>query len=136
MGKIFFLSVLIFLFTPILIAEIDQFGSCPILSSDPEMSSSSVGGVYKPASNSQGQYFKVLIVFAQFSDDTVPNDNWPLNQLPVYSNNLIDQTPSTNYRAGTLSDYWKKMSRGNLVTYDFIGDVYPELVMLPSAESY
>src|SRR5690606_17481183 len=78
-------------------------------------------------------FLRVLFVFAQFSDEVNQNTNWPLNQLPIFANDLIDQNLSLNYRQGTLSDYWRVMSHGN---FDFIGDVYPQLVILPSAYSY
>lgn len=146
MKKFLFTSLLMFLLNFSLSGQFDPDDRCPVLAEGSvrgtlrsgtigTMSLLQVGGTYKPASNSQTQneYFKVLIVFAQFSDENIQSTVWPLNQRPVYANNLVDQTRSSSYRAGTLSDYWKVMSHGN---FDFIGDVYPSLVILPSEASY
>ena len=142
MKKLVFISLSFLLFSVSLIGQFNQNEYCPVLSEDNKKIASrsvesllQVGGAYKPASNSQTQneYFKVLIVFAQFSDDIIQSSVWPLNQRPTYANNIIDQTKSSSYRSGTLSDYWKVMSHGN---FDFIGDVYSSLVVLPSKASY
>lgn len=92
-----------------------------------------VGGLYKPAVNAPGEYLRALIVFVQFDDDSVENSGWPRNELPIWNGDFIDSTPSSNYRDLTFSDYWKEMARGN---FDFIGDVYPNLVILPSEAYY
>jgi M6 family metalloprotease-like protein len=91
------------------------------------------GSLFKPAINSPGQQFRVLFVFVQFQGDTRTNTAWPLNQLPTWADDFIDSSPSSSYRDLTLSDYWKEMSMGN---YDFVGDVYPNLVILPPESQY
>jgi M6 family metalloprotease-like protein len=91
------------------------------------------GGLYKPSSNGQNEYMKVLVVFVQFQDDDRPDQTWPINQLPTWADDLIDSTPSTNYRELTISEYWQDMSMNN---FDFIGDVYPNLVIINSEQYY
>jgi hypothetical protein len=93
---------------------------------------SQTGGQYKPANNLPGQYLRVLVVFVQFQGDSRPNSNWNPNQLPNWANDFIDSQTASEYTDMTISDFWKEMSMGN---FDFIGDVYPELVTLPP-ESY
>lgn len=83
-----------------------------------------------------GEYFRVLIVFVQFQGDTRINEDWPLNQLPVWAdqaNEFIASSPSSSYPELTVSDYWKEMAQGN---FDFIGDIYQTLVMLPPESQY
>jgi M6 family metalloprotease-like protein len=91
------------------------------------------GSLFKPAENAPGQYFRALIVFAEFQgSDNWNVPHWAYGSLPDWANDFIDSSPSSNYRDLTFSDYWKQMSMGN---FDFIGDVYPIVVPLPS-ESY
>ncbi len=91
------------------------------------------GGLYKPSSNQPGEYFRTLFIFVQFEGDTRADAAWPLDSLPVWAYDFIDSSPSSNYRNITFSDYWADMSMDN---FDFIGDVYPELVILPSENYY
>lgn len=91
------------------------------------------GGKFKPSSNAPGQYFRILIVFAQFSGDTNYYGDWTYGQLPTYHNKIVDSLVASTYRAFTLSDYWKTMSLGN---FDIIGDVYPNLITLRSENWY
>lgn len=92
------------------------------------------GGLYKPSSNGANEYFKALIVFVQFDNTTKDpnNTSWEIDEMPVWANDIIDSSPSSSYSEFTLSDYWKTMSLGS---FDFIGDVYPNLVVINS-ESY
>ena len=86
--------------------------------------------------NGPGEYFRTLVVFVQFSGDTRTDDDWPLNNLPTWAdqaNEYIATSPSSSYPDMTVSDYWKQMAQGN---YDFIGDVYPNLVTLPAESLY
>lgn len=106
---------------------------CPLPSTvNFRAASSQTGGLYKPSSNLPGQYFRVLVVFVQFQGDNRPNSNWNPNQLPDWADEFIDPQTASEYTDMTISDFWKEMSMGN---FDFIGDVYPELVILPP-ESY
>lgn len=91
------------------------------------------GGKYKPSNNAPGQYYRILIVFAQFSNDTNYYSDWNYGQLPFYHNQIVDSIVSSTYRAFTLSDYWKTMSFGN---FDIIGDVFPDVVTLRSEQYY
>jgi hypothetical protein len=105
MKTINFFFVVFILFNFLLIAQFDPDETCPELTEDEERSSEQVGGVFKPASNDQNQYFRILIVFSQFEDDTVEDSNWPLNELPIYADDLLAQNLSGSYPSGTLSDY-------------------------------
>lgn len=106
---------------------------CPEVQVNKGAQEAQTGGIYKPASNAPGQYSRVLFVFAQFSGDNRTFHDWTYGQLPNYANQLVDSVTSSNYRALTLSDYWKTMARGN---YDIIGDVYPNVITLRSENWY
>jgi M6 family metalloprotease-like protein len=95
----------------------------------------STGGLYKPSTNGSGEYMKALVVFVQFNntDVDVNNSIWPKDQLPTWANNLISSSPSGSYPDFTISDYWKEMSTGS---FDFIGDVYPNLVTINTEDYY
>lgn len=113
-------------------AQTDYPFNCPILSPEQGAPFSQTGGKYKPSSNLPGQYFRVLVVFVQFEGDNRPNDDWSPGQLPNWADDFINSQTLSEYTDMTISDYWHEMSMGN---YDFIGDVYPQLVILPP-ESY
>ncbi len=93
------------------------------------------GGLYKPSSNGANEYMKTLVVFVQFdsTDVDVNNFTWPKDQLPTWANDLISSSPSSSYPDLTISDYWKDMSMGS---FDFIGDVYPNLVTINTEDYY
>ena len=93
------------------------------------------GGLYKPSSNGVNEYMKALVVFVQFDDTNVDiyNTTWPKDQLPTWADDLISSSPSSNYPDFTISDYWKEMSMGS---FDFIGDVYPNLVTINTEDYY
>lgn len=78
-------------------------------------------GKYKPAQTATGEYFRVLIVYAQFASDTKTDTEWPLNSLPTWANSIIASSVSSSYADQTLSDYFDEASLGK---FDFIGDVY------------
>lgn len=107
--------------------------SCPEVPLNKSAIEAQVGGKFKPSSNSPGQYFRILFVFAQFSGDTNYYSDWSYGQLPNYYNKIVDSVIASTYRAFTLSDYWKTMSFGN---FDIIGDVYPNLITLRSENWY
>ena len=90
-------------------------------------------GLYKPAQTPNGEYFRVLIVYAQFASDNTQDSVWPLNQLPNWANSIIATNVSSSYPEQTLSDYFDKASMGK---FDFIGDVYPNLIIVPTDMSY
>ena len=90
------------------------------------------GGRYKPAENESGEYFRALFVYVQFSGDTTDYTGWTHDELPDWADEFIDTSVISPYNDLTFSDYWDEMSQGN---FDFIGDVYPELVIL-RPESY
>lgn len=106
---------------------------CPDVEIASEAIEAQEGGLFKPSQNAPEEYFRVLFVFVEFANDTNNYSLWQSGQLPTYAYNLVDSLPSSNYRSFTMSDYWKVMSRGN---FDFIGDVYPNLITLNSKEYY
>lgn len=132
-----FTSLLVFLsilFLSEIYSQTDDF-KCGLIDNSREQGLIQTGSLYKPVMNGPGEYFRVLVVFVQFSGDTRTDAGWPLNQLPVWANQaneFIASSPSSSYPDMTVSDYWKQMAQGN---YDFIGNVYPNLVTL-SPESY
>jgi M6 family metalloprotease-like protein len=131
---LFLIFIIIIMIIPSTPQNYEEF-ICPELSVNPREDQSQTGGLFKPASNLPGQYFKVYFVFVQFEGDTRPNPYWQPGSLPNWALDFIDSdpvSPGNEYRDMTLSDYWKEMSIG---IFDFIGDVYPELVILPP-ESY
>ncbi len=91
------------------------------------------GGRYKPSANAPGQFMRALIVFVQFDDDNTPVTNWSKGSMPTWANDLIDNTASSSYSNLTISDYFKDMSDGD---FDFIGDIYPNLISLPTTKAY
>jgi hypothetical protein len=91
------------------------------------------GGKFKPSETGSGEYFRILIVFAQFADDNEIFSGWTSGELPDWADEFIDDESGSTYTDLTMSDYWDEMSQGN---FDFIGDVYPELVSLPAGSTY
>ncbi|RKY93547.1 MAG: hypothetical protein DRQ13_09310 [Ignavibacteriae bacterium] len=128
---IFFLTVLLIFTTSINAQSEYEELICPDLSNGEE--SSQEGGRFKPSENDAGEYFRALIVFVQFQDDERTNTNWPLDELPNWADDFIDDEVLSTYTDSTFSDYWDEMSQDN---YDFIGDVYPDLVILGDEEDY
>lgn len=92
-----------------------------------------LGGQHKPASHAPGEYFRILIVFAEFANDTYNYSDWEYGELPDYSNILIADEVSASYQTMSMSEYWKEMSMGN---YDVIGDIYPAVIRLNSEDYY
>jgi M6 family metalloprotease-like protein len=88
---------------------------------------------------------RVLIVFVQFQDDTFdtpsciadPTNGWPssLHTIPNWAtgNNLVHSATAPSYTSGSLSHFYDVMSNGS---FDFIGDVYPQLYLTPQPKSY
>jgi hypothetical protein len=91
------------------------------------------GGKYKPSANAPGEYMRALVVYVQFSIDTNPVTDWPSGQLPSWAYNIFDSQTATTYSFGNISDYFKKMSKGD---FDFIADVHPNLITLPLHKHY
>jgi hypothetical protein len=110
-----------------------EYYNCPEVQVNRNAQEAQFGGLYKPSITERGQYFRVLFVFAQFSDDNRTFPDWTYGQLPTYAYNIVDSVVADNYRSFTLSDYWKKMARGS---YDLIGDVYPQVITLRSEDWY
>ncbi len=94
-----------------------------------------IGGLYKPAKNGINEYLKALVVFVQFDGTTedINNSAWKKDEMPNWANNIIAPNKSNNYPEFSLSDYWSKMSVGS---FDFIGDVYPNLVIINTEDYY
>jgi M6 family metalloprotease-like protein len=90
--------------------------------------------------------FRVLIVFVQFQDDVFdgpPNcvanqtNGWPssTHALPTWATGttFIHSQTAAQYTAGSLSHFYDLMSNGS---FDFIGDVYPQVYVTPQPKSY
>lgn len=92
-----------------------------------------IGGKYKPSSNSQGEYFRALYVFAQFASDTKVIPNWPKNSLPAWAYSFIDQAVAENYSQFTVSEYFDVMSEDD---FDFIGDIHPNIITVQQNKSW
>lgn len=90
-------------------------------------------GKYKPSQNNPGEFLRALVVFVQFSNDKSDVINWQSGKLPNYANNIFDDKVSKKYRDSTVSDYFSKMSNGK---FDFIADVYPELIRIDKDTTY
>lgn len=131
MKKISLILVLVFYFLPNYI--LSQIDPIPCETTTASGSAATSWGRYKPAQNSSGEYFRVLIAFAQFATDATQNSDWPLNQLPNWANSFIASTVSGSYANETISDYFDKASVGK---FDFIGDVYPNLITISTNKSY
>jgi len=78
-----------------------------------------------------GQFYRVLILYVAFRDDSATTNwnIWPARSKPVnpYTNNgrLIDTSELSNYTEYTYSKWFQEMSRDS---FDFIGDeVYVDL---------
>ena len=97
----FLLLFLLFSFS--LVAQ-DLSITCNMSAGTPSTPYAATGGKYKPSANASGQYFRVLIIFAQFASDNQSISNWPKNSLPDWASNIIDQNPSSSYRSNTISD--------------------------------
>ncbi|NCS88187.1 MAG: hypothetical protein AUK34_12135 [Ignavibacteria bacterium CG2_30_36_16] len=106
---------------------------CPVVQVDKSAEYAQVGGIFKPSQNAPGEFLRVLIVFAEFEDDTNEYTTWDYGELPFYANSILDASPSSTYTPFTLSDYWKTMSMGN---FDIIGDIYPEVIRINSEAYY
>lgn len=92
-----------------------------------------VGEKLKPSITLPNQYIKVLIIFAEFANDTRSFSDWQYGQLPSYSNKLLSETIQSNYKPLSISDYWDKMSLGKC---DIIGDVFPSIIRINSVSYY
>jgi hypothetical protein len=77
---------------------------------------------------------RVLVVDVLFSDDTTSSDSWPSGQLPGGYARIIAPANSASHPTWTLSDYYRKMSKGTEITeLNLIGDVYYALVWVPNS---
>ncbi|HZW38418.1 MAG TPA: hypothetical protein VFF33_03875 [Ignavibacteriaceae bacterium] len=90
-------------------------------------------GRFKPSQNNSDEYLRALVIFVQFSNDNSDVINWPSGKLPNYANNIFDNKVGKKYRDSTVSDYFSKMSNGK---FDFIADVYPDLVRVEKDSTY
>ncbi len=132
--KIFMKNFLIFIFFSYFLFAQVPVTKCDMTANIPQGTVyATTGGMYKPSANAPGQYFRILIVFAQFESDITDISNWQKGSLPSWANNLIDQAPSSSYRNNTISDYFKKLSGGN---FDTIGDIYPSIITVPINQNY
>ncbi len=84
---------------------------------------------YKPFQTNNDEYFKALIIFAQFEDDTASNYRWPPGKLPRWAENFTSEETGTF----SLSEYYRVMSSGR---FKFIADYYDSLVFIPGREKF
>lgn len=91
------------------------------------------GGKFKPSANASGQFFRILFVFAQFQSDTTVIPGWQKGSLPDWASTVIDTAPASSYRQYTISDYFKRMSKGQ---FDFIGDIHPNIITVQTNKEY
>jgi len=100
---------------------------CPLDSINPVIapSQNGVGGFYKPHRTdiSNGNpapsqaTFNIIIVFAQFPDESIQSSDWPIDSIPKYMNSLL--APSKN----SSGNYWDRYSSTN----EILSDYYQEL---------
>jgi hypothetical protein len=93
-------------------------------------SSSLVGGLYKPHRTDltggipslPNARLNILIVFVQFSNETIQSSEWPIGDTPVYKNDLLAlaKEASGNYwdryneNTDILSDWFQEVSKGRM----------------------
>jgi hypothetical protein len=133
--KIFIITLLLFfsfLVTP-LFPQFNDIVCGSISTTENSPLFATVGGKYKPSANLSGQFFRVLFVFAQFQSDNEIIPGWPKGSLPDWASNIIDNVPASSYRQYTLSDYFKRMSKGQ---FDFIGDIHPNIITVQTNKAY
>ena len=104
-----FLIATLFFFIELNIAQLTDI-YCPDIATSGRVQ---LGGQHKPASHAPGEYFRILIVFAEFANDTYNYSDWEYGELPDYSNILIADEVSASYQTMSMSEYWKEMSMGN-----------------------
>jgi len=75
---------------------------------------------------------KVLVVFAQFKDDTASSSSWPVDTYPTWANTYVNPVANGSYSWNNLSQYYNEMSNGQ---FQVIGDVYDSLVTTDYNES-
>lgn len=126
-----FVFFLILGFSVVTAQDFNYYCPEPPIAETAEMSQ--IGGLYKPSMNAPNEFFRILVVFVQFSGDNRYFSDWQYGQLPTYSNYILDSIKSYTYKSMSISDYWKTMSQGN---FDVIGDIYPYIVTLPPESSY
>ncbi len=84
---------------------------------------------------------RALVVFVQFSDDSLDSPLWPLTvppSLPKWSNQIIGMQADNIGISGErkflgISDYFYEMSGG---LYQVMGDVFPEVYVPEYSEDY
>jgi len=130
-NKILYTTLIFFLTAVFIYSEVPESIVCQ--TSQGSGPQSTTWGLYKPAQTGTGEYFRILIAYAQFASDNTQDTVWPLNQLPNWKNDLIDNTVTGTYRDQTLSDYFDVASKGK---FDFIGDVYQDTIIIPTNMSY
>lgn len=74
--------------------------------------------------NDETKYFRVLMVFVEFDNETDLSSHWTAGQLPDYAGDLFAQQKEFGlnaYEDYLVSDYFNKISNDQ---FDVIGDVY------------
>lgn len=107
----------------------DFIQNCPLSQIIPGKSSPAglIGGLYKPertdvANAPRDASFKVLLVFVQFANETVPSKEWPIGERPQYMNELLAENVNTtgnyweryNKETQQLSAWYQEVSKGHM----------------------
>ncbi len=97
----------------------DTTDACGVKVSFPP--SDQVGGRFIP-SVTPNSYFRIMVVFAQFKDDTTyAVGDWPSCQGPTYMSTFIDSTTTEMSNFGDMTQYFWEMSQN---TFKVIGNCY------------
>jgi M6 family metalloprotease-like protein len=73
-----------------------------------------VGGIYIP-SETPNSFFRILVIFAEFKDDTSYQvGDWPVDKPPNYMNTFVDSTVTENSTVGNITQYFREMSLGKM----------------------
>lgn len=71
---------------------------------------------------------RTLLIYAEFADDTVKSESWPLGKKnpPIWAQNMINRSALLSSPSDNLTKYFYEMSNGNLLLY---GEVYPKTII-------
>ncbi len=113
--------------------EFNPLKDCPMPTSglgQSGTSSSFVGGLYKPHRTDlsggipllSDAKLNILIVFVQFSNESIPSSEWSIGGAPTYMNDLlaVNKNSSGNYwdryneNTEILSDWFQEVSKGRM----------------------
>ena len=96
---------------------------CPDISE--EMSPLPVGGIYKPHRTDMNgndpspaaARLNVLIVFVQFSNESIQSSEWQIDSTPVFMSDLVAEVKDT------IGDYWDRYNENTEILSDWYQEV-------------